>query len=74
MPYKAKCNGCGYDGGPNGDDWKVGASATSWGNCPKCGTSNLDVESFCDTCGTRETPTYGSMVRCLKCYPEPSKT
>lgn len=71
MPYKARCNGCGYDGGPKGDDWQA-TSGMSWGRCSKCGTTNLEVAVFCDTCGTKETVTYGSMTRCLKCYPEPS--
>jgi len=69
MSAKAICNGCGYTGGPNGDDWKATSGAHTWGKCPKCGTTNLDVTAICDTCGTKETETYGSMTRCLKCYP-----
>lgn len=71
MSYKARCNGCGYDGGKDGDDWEVTTSAYSWGRCPKCKTTNLDVEVHCDRCGTLETAVYGSATRCLKCYPEP---
>jgi Zn finger protein HypA/HybF involved in hydrogenase expression len=70
MPYKARCNGCGYDGGPNGDDWEATASSYAWGRCPKCGTTNLEVEVLCDQCGTKETAVMGTMTRCLKCYPE----
>lgn len=67
--YKARCNGCGYDGGPTGDDWKDTASAYTWGKCPRCGTTNLDVESTCETCGTKESTVYGNLKRCLKCFP-----
>lgn len=61
------CNGCGYTGGPSGDDWEVTTSPYSWGRCPKCKTTNLEVTSFC-SCGTKmEHGIYG--VNCLKCNP-----
>lgn len=74
MSAKVSCNGCGYTGGPDGTDWKVSSSAHTWGKCPKCGTSDLDIKVTCDTCGTLETATYGSMTRCLKCHPEPAQS
>lgn len=67
--YKARCNGCGYTGGPKGDDWKSTSSAYSWGKCPKCGTTNIDVESTCETCGTKESTVHGNLKRCLRCFP-----
>lgn len=60
------CNGCGYTGGPKGDDWEA-TTGFGWGRCPKCGTTNLDVQAVCD-CGTKmENGVYG--VICRKCHP-----
>jgi hypothetical protein len=69
MSYTAVCNECGY----SGPDWEATASAHSWGRCPKCKTTNLDVTVICDVCGTQETEVYGSLTRCLKCHPEPGR-
>ena len=61
------CNGCGYTGGPTGDDWE-GTSGFNWGRCPKCGTTNLDVKAKCGTCGAEmHNGVYGLI--CKKCNP-----
>ncbi len=65
---KVTCNGCGYTGGPDGQDWEVTTSAYSWGRCPKCKTTNLDVQEDCPTCKTpMEHELYGMI--CRKCNP-----
>jgi len=63
MKKTAVCSGCGYSG-----PMKSTASAYSWGKCPKCGTTNLEVKVICD-CGTEMSTVYGNLKRCLKCDP-----
>lgn len=64
MKEKVTCNGCGYAG----PDWEDGPMY-SWGRCPKCGTSNLNVETWCDTCGTKRLEVFNGLQRCPKCHP-----
>lgn len=67
MKEKVTCNGCGYAG----PDWQDSGSVYSWGRCPKCGTTNLEVETWCETCGTKCVSVFNGMQRCPKCSPEP---
>lgn len=69
---KVTCNGCGYTGGPDGQDWEVTTSAYSWGRCPKCGTTNLEVEESCETCGEKKTHGLYGIEPCKKCKDDSS--
>jgi Zn finger protein HypA/HybF involved in hydrogenase expression len=64
---KVTCNGCGYAG----PDWEGAESPYSWGRCPKCGTTNLAVETWCTVCGTKQIEVFNGLQRCPKCHPEP---
>jgi hypothetical protein len=61
---KVTCNGCGYTGGPDGQDWEVTSSAYAWGRCPKCGTTNLEVK---ETCGEKKHHGIYGIEPCKKC-------
>jgi hypothetical protein len=65
---KVTCNGCGY----TGSDWEGSGSAYSWGRCPKCGTTNLNVEATCDACGTKMVEVFNGLQNCPKCNPPDS--
>lgn len=61
---ESTCNGCGYKG-----KMEATASATSWGRCPKCGTTNIEAKVKCD-CGTEMVPSgYGNLMKCPSCSP-----
>ena len=61
---KVTCNGCGYTGGPDGQDWETTLSAYSWGRCPKCGTTNLEIEQDCPKCkGKMDHGVYGMVCK-----------
>lgn len=65
---KVTCNGCGYTGGPKGNDWETTTSAYSWGRCPKCGTTNLEIEQPCQKCGKKMHHGIYGMI-CKECNP-----